>query len=305
MAQNLVPNPSFEDTVNCEASVQCQLLHAEHWRNPNTATPDVWDCDLSRECGFGMDPLDEGIVSLGYQFAQDGLRLAGGYFWFGPGSSDTREYLMVQLNEPLIAGGHYRTSLYYSRSEGYMYAVDHLGVWFGADSLWENTPNWLGVSPQVRLRDPNSNYLLQGDAWVQLVDTLVAQGGERWMVIGNFDVAGAVNGIVANATSSYPYAYYYFDLVSVVPLEVNNGMAESTLAVQWSVDGLWLNWSGSAPLEQLSVFDMAGHCVFSQQERSARSPMHLALPSMAQGVYMVNATGSGWSATSRVLNLGD
>ena len=51
VGQNLVPNGSFEDTVDCYVTTQCLLLEAVHWRNPNLATPDLYDCDTVRVCG--------------------------------------------------------------------------------------------------------------------------------------------------------------------------------------------------------------------------------------------------------------
>jgi len=262
-AQNLVPNPSFEDTVDCQVGTQCQLLKATHWHNPNTATPDVWDCDLVRDCGFLMDPNDPNLQASGYQASFNGSRHAGAYFWFGPGSSNTRDYLMAKLDAPVVQGSAYQVALYYSRREGFLWATDHIGVWLGADSLWENTPNWLSVTPQLKLRDPNSVYLSEGDNWVHLADTLFASGGEDWIVIGNFDVADSVHGIEVTQ-NGLSYAYYYIDQVSVALLSEVQGISEPNLQVWWDHDGITVGCPAGFQPTVLNIYDASGRSILEQ-----------------------------------------
>ncbi|MFZ1333309.1 MAG: hypothetical protein WAR83_14030, partial [Flavobacteriales bacterium] len=79
MAQNLVPNPSFEDTMNCDIETQCMLLKAAEWYNPNTGTPDLFDADLDRSCGIPLDALP---VTSDPE-PRTGLRMTGALQWFG------------------------------------------------------------------------------------------------------------------------------------------------------------------------------------------------------------------------------
>ncbi|MDX9750037.1 MAG: hypothetical protein RBT71_03035 [Flavobacteriales bacterium] len=297
-AQNLVPNGSFEDTVNCEVQGLYSLLTAEHWSSPNMATPDVYDCDLDRRCGEPMDPDDlQGVVIQGFQYAHHGLRFAAGFQWYGPGvppEQDTREYLMIRLTDAMEVGRSYAVSLFYSRAEGYRYAIDHLGVYFGSDSVFETHPVVLGLAPQVALRDPLSPYLTEGEAWVQLTDTFVAAGGEQWMVIGTFNGSDDVDGIEATPSSSYAYAYYYIDQVSVVPL-APSGIPEW---VAWYAGNgsIGVHWRGVGPLERLRLFDPSGRLLMESSPQWVGGPHALALPgSLATGVYMLE----GWSGGRR------
>ncbi len=284
-AQNLVPNPSFEDTVDCEVGTQCQLLKATNWYNPNTATPDVWDCDLVRECGFPMDPNDGG-----YQASSDGVRHAGAFYWYGPGSSDTREYLMTPLETMLVQGAAYQVALSYSRPDDFRWATDHIGVWLGADSVWENTPNWLSLSPQLKLRDPNSTYLVESNAWVQLADTFFASGGEQWMIIGNFDVADSVNGIQVIPVG-WSYAYYYMDQVSVVHLGEVQALPEPLLQVQLIAGSLQIQLPFGFQAQEITVRDVCGRAVLTQPIRSASSPIQVAPEDLPAGIYVLTAVG--------------
>ncbi len=260
-AQNLVPNPSFEDTTACgqypAGDYEYMLGLARPWFSPNRATPDIYDCDLDRSCGQPMDP-DE-LQSV-FQLAYDGERLSGAFHWYGPGvpsDQDTREYLMTRLLAPLAAGQSYEVSLHYSRAEGYGLAIDRIGVHLGFDSISVDETGVLDVAPQVLLRDPLNTYLAEGVEWVQLVDTFIASGGEEWMTIGTFDGSDAVNGTDLLPGSGSNFAYYYVDQVSVVPVFAPQFIGELT-AWRNGYGGLGLRWAGREPLERLRLYDSAG-----------------------------------------------
>lgn len=288
---NLVPNGSFEDTVNCTSPVLNSLMRATHWSSPNTATPDLYDCDLDRICGEPMDPSDVGgVVIQGFQCAHDGFRLAAGFQWYGPSvppMQDTREYLMVKLIDVMEAGQAYSVSLFYSRAEGYRYAIDHIGVYFGADSIIADYSVVLDLEPQVELRDPLNPYLTEGTNWVQLADTFIAVGGERWMIIGTFNGSDDVDGIVATPSSPYNYAYYYFDQVEVRPLDPLNSIPEWTVGYSGS-GAIWVEWQAAGSVDQLRVFDVSGKLLYATAPNWNRGTNTIQLPSsLRAGVYLL------------------
>lgn len=227
---------------------------------------------------------------MGFQYASSGLRHAGGFQWYGPGSSYTREYLMVKLIQDLQAGENYEVALKYARADGYRYAVDRLSVYLGQDSVFENHPNHLtSVVPQVHLMDPNEPYLIEGDSWVQLTDTFVAQGGERWMVIGTFLGPNDVNGTVASPSSTYDYAYYFIDDVSV--REVGQGESIEELQAWPNGSGLSVSWSGSATIMEWALFDARGRVVWHQNAADVSAGRYELrnLPALDRGVYVLKA----------------
>ncbi|MBK6884355.1 MAG: hypothetical protein IPH05_15725 [Flavobacteriales bacterium] len=296
---NLVPNGGFEDTIRCDVHGLYSLLTAEHWSSPNMATPDVYDCDLQRLCGEAMDPNDEqGIGIQGYQNAHEGSRFAAGFQWYGPNvplEQDTRDYLMVRLTQPMVAGGLYEVSLFYSRAEGYRYAIDHLGVYFGPDSVFATHPVVLELEPQVNLRDPLETYLTEGDAWVQLADTFVATGGEQWMIIGTFERSDEVNGVSTNQQTTYGVAYYYMDDIAVRQLELPNGLPELTV---WYVGAglLGLHWDVARSVDRLRLFEVSGRLLMESMPQHVMGTGTLPIPgSFADGVYLVEV----WSGNTR------
>lgn len=280
---NLVPNGSFEDTVNCEIAMPSSLLKAVYWYNPNNATPDVWDCDLQRLCGMGMSP-----ASTTYQPSFDGLRHAGVYCWYGPGSSNTRDYLGVRLTEQLLNGVSYEVSMRVVRRR-WKFAVDHIGAWFGMDSLWQNTTWWLTVTPQLKLRDTDSEYLVEDEEWTLLKDTLIADGGEAWMVIGNFDVADSVHGIEV-MEAQQDYAYYFIDDVAVREIGPVDGV-EVNVQVWWDASGLNLKWPMNLMAQRIVVFDPIGRVVVDAAVDNTEGGKLIPFTSIAPGLYLVHVIG--------------
>ncbi len=283
-AQNLVSNPSFEDTTHCVGWPPPQV-EALHWYTANTATPDIWNCDLANPCGYHvMDPDDADIQAKGYKYAHDGDRFAGGFHWYGQGGASAREYLTTKLLEPLQAGTWYRVSMWCARPSGVNGAIDHIGVHFGPDSIHAPFPTTLPLIPQARLRDPDNAYLVD-TSWVQIVDTIVASGGEQWLIFGTFEDEDAVDGIWLGWGGYPPTVYYYVDLVSVEPVQPSFLPEASPLRTVLAANGIQILWTGVADLDHLAVFDAAGRMVW-QVPRPGGQRLFAVPDGLPAGVYL-------------------
>lgn len=295
---NLVLNGSFEDTVDCTVPMESVLPKAAHWYNPTGASPDLFDCDLGRECGYAMDyPYWNGFM-----LSQDGTRHAGFYPWDGPHpNSYVREFIMGELAQPLEPGMSYEVSLWYASRRPHQYGVDHIGVWFGAEAVQEDTIGPMSLVPQLRLRDPENYYMGESEVWTQLIDTLIAQGGERWMVIGNFDPVGQVDGALVNPNGLYGTCYYYVDNVVVRPLEPNSiaergGPMLWWNGYAWQVNGLPHN--GAVTLE---VYDMLGAVVHRERVMPGSDRLILAYDPPSTGSYVLSISWANGRSTVRFI----
>ena len=287
-AQNLVPNPSFEDTALCNTYDPVRL-QAARWFNVNWATPDVYECDLVRRCGVVWDPADPGVQASGYQYARTGTRFAGAFHWDGPGGTDLKEYLMVKLDQDLIGGNSYAVSLYYSRADGFEYALDRISVYFSVDSIHEDDFRTLHVQPQVDLMDPEHEYLTNATDWVQLTGAFVATGGEHYVVIGSFLDSSQINTTVA-PTGSAHYAYYYYDDVSVVAND-QSGIGEIEFTAAHNRDGT-LSLSGLPDgAYAVRVLDYAGRVIVEDPmllSLAGQAAVTIGDQGLAQGLYLVS-----------------
>lgn len=199
--QNLVPNPSFEDTLlhtNCITGIQI----ANQWFNPNIASPDLYSYKPSCTNSSFNNPS-------GYQLPKTGLCYAGIYTYLLP---NTREYVEIKLLDTLQANQDYQVSFFVSRAEGFNLAADRIGAYFSNDSALALTGGNLPFTPQIS--NPAGNILYDSINWVQISGIYHATGGEKFITIGNF--YNTPNTLIDTVSSGPNYdAYYYIDDVSV------------------------------------------------------------------------------------------
>jgi gliding motility-associated-like protein len=203
-AQNLVPNPSFETYTQCPIGYGAGgPLDAPPWQSATDGTVDYFNV-----CA---NPSVVGIPdnAFGSQAARTGEAYAGGFFSLN--MVEYREYLMVQLNQPLLPGGVYSVS-YYINLGGLGCAIQTVGVLFTIAPPASNGSGTLDYTPQI---ETNMGYLNDTTNWVLIEDCFIAQGGEEYMTIGNFQnyLETTIDPSCPNSTET---AYYYIDDVSVV-----------------------------------------------------------------------------------------
>ena len=127
--------------------------------------------------------------------------------------NDGREYIQAKLTDTLKTGHKYIATTYVSSCNNYDYAIASLGMFFTSTAIqgpsnvgFMNVPN-----PQVK----NTSLLSDTANWMLVQDTLIAQGGEAYLTIGNFSYDA-----LSDTTKVYDmpyqfYSYYYIDGVSV------------------------------------------------------------------------------------------
>lgn len=192
-AQNLVPNPDFEYYDQCPfpGDVDGPLTCAP-WISMSSA-------NYFNVCFPGAFGVPDNF--RGFQPAHSGDGYVGGY------QRDSREYIYVQLLEPLVAGQCYEVSFYASCSnEGC--ALNHLGANFTVDE-----PTWVYVVPTI---DGGGQFFDDTLNWFQISGTFIAAGGEEWLTLGNF-YSNPNSPYDPDCVQQFMYAYYYFDDVVVQP----------------------------------------------------------------------------------------
>lgn len=233
-AQNLVPNPSFEN-VNCPtgytgAPAQVSTFVSD-WYSATCASPDPFT-----NCGttVGANKTLVPNVIFGYQHAQHGNNYMGFGFY-----NSWYEYLGVKLTQPLEAGETYNVSYWLGCADNMRWAADQIGIYFSTTEIRCYTgfagPQ-LNYTPQIV--NPVGNFITD-TTWQQLTGEFVAAGGEEYIVIGYFKpivlsdfylFPDPGNGLLqkanpyhqptipATGTATSPRTYYYIDNVSVQKL---------------------------------------------------------------------------------------
>ena len=220
--QNLVPNPSFEDTTNCSGfSI---YLNSLPWFNPNIATPDYYSS--LNTCGYNR--LSSGIINgTGFQLPMSGDAFAGIYLYLPGNPLPTREYIEVDLIDSLIANKDYLVNFYVSRANKFGMAVDAVGAYISNNPIFNpNNSNPFTIQPQIE--NPPGNLLIDSLNWTLISGIYSAFGGEKYITIGNFyDDTNTGKMLVDSSFDVSNNGYYYIDDVSVNLIDTMQSVAEN------------------------------------------------------------------------------
>jgi len=211
-SQNLAPNPSFEEYLDCPVSLSTLRLPMVtatviDWYKPTRGTSDYFNSCATIE---SMASVPENVA--GYQHARTGEGYVG---WLGYVSC-SREYIEAKLLTPMIAGHKYHVSYWVSLADSIALAIDQMGAFFSPDSVNEPTvTTLLAVTPQVV--SPVDVMYNDTAGWQQVSGTYIAAGGEEWVIIGNFTPEADLS--MESMSSGGSSSYYYTDDVCIVDMD--------------------------------------------------------------------------------------
>ena len=211
---NLVINPSFEE-VDGKIKGAGQVTLAEPWKAMTLNPVDLYSEDAKAD-NFGV-PENK----YGKEKPKNGLNYAGVSF-FGYKGRMPRTYLGTRLKEPLKAGKQYCLKFHVSMSDMSKYAVNNIGMYITKDSLEEMVDGNLSFEPQIQ---NYSNKIFEKQfLWESICGTYKAEGGEQFIIIGNFATDEETKQEVIRLSREFSGrqmydAYYFVDDVSVIPTD--------------------------------------------------------------------------------------
>jgi len=226
---NLVPNPSFEFFNNCPISEinnyyngLDQICLAYPWFQP------YYPNDISWSSGCGGSSSDffhscAGIIPdiawrEDFQLPNKGVAFAGFSLINLWSPNDYREYIEVPILSSLKRK-RYCVS-WYNNLGGDSYAINRIGAFFSKDTLFQvGFWNPIYLDPQVE----NLAIVTDTQNWVPFHQIFTAEGGERFMTIGNFRLGNLTDSTIINP--QFTTNYYYFDDFGVYELpEISAGL---------------------------------------------------------------------------------
>ncbi len=234
-AQNLVPNPGFENYDKCPDNylLTDRKFLIPGWYIPTGSTPDYFNSCTRIQVGVPQN-------YMGYCLPKEGQAYAGIIILSNPPpdslskvKDNYREYLEAKLTSPLEKDSTYKVSFYYNIATYSTYAVNRLGVYLSKDIVLKKVTmalpfvGVLNYFPQVAM--DTSVIVTERDAWHEIAGLYKARGGETYITIGNFysdrqtryklmDLSG-ISKFMKYKLKKNRWAYYYIDMVSVCKVE--------------------------------------------------------------------------------------
>ena len=205
LGTNLINNPSFEEYYSCP-TFTAQLYKCKYWWGYST--------EYFNACATINSNVSVPYSGAGFQYAHTGDAYAGAGIYSNANLwGDYREAIKTKLNDTLIVNKRYCTKLYISLAE-YSYNsssnintlfLDSIGMLFTNDSIQDSTLPILSNGIRVQ----NDIFNIDTVSWSKISNTFIANGGEQYLTIGNFD-----NSIIW-PSGAIGTTYVYVDDISV------------------------------------------------------------------------------------------
>lgn len=209
---NVVPNPGFERFGNPPIGWSYKGAYfgqvVKYWFSATTSSPDVY--------GPGVKvPRDWANKGFGDQKAHSGASMAGlTLYGCTNGKPHCREYIEIQLAEPLVPGQLYLVEFWAAHLQRST-QINNLGVCFTETRIEKKAEEFLKLDAHFSAKDiveaPDGK-------WVKVSGTFQADKEYEYLILGNFsDDAHTLTN--AYRDDCFNYAYYYIDdvLVKKIP----------------------------------------------------------------------------------------
>jgi gliding motility-associated-like protein len=227
-AQNLVPNPSFEEHFN----VQCGLVSGKKevahmippWTMPTRGTPDVFSYNVASQ-GCLSHPLSTDINAMGQMEPKDGSAMVGLYTHFHcpvcldhestKESFDYKEYLHIPLLRSLQPGERYLAGMWVSHANRVIYASNNIGMAFSTKPVDTEEVTTIYLPAKVN----EEKVLANAGEWKRVFGVFTADSAYTHLLLGNFFYAADTKIREFHFEEYNPrvFAYYFIDSVFVEP----------------------------------------------------------------------------------------
>ncbi|MBP9081364.1 MAG: T9SS type A sorting domain-containing protein [Flavobacteriales bacterium] len=295
-AQNLVPNPGFEDTDSCTFGLGLGAVH--DWYSAYLTPDHLQSCQP-----YGAaNSLPLNIAT--FQYPYEGGSCAGLITFDAHTGQEQREWLMVPLLNTLVPGQTYFCSFRTNAAFGgngwnpiNWLASNNLGMLFTTyDRQWNWGDPYPAALNQAHILYPQ--ILSDTVGWTQVSSSFVADSAYTYLMIGNFFSNALTDTLhlAPDVPEWGRYSYTLVDAVCVSPDPDGCELSQSIEAIGGAGPYVYPNPAtdalviGNATGSDAVVLDMLGRRVWSDRVNSDRYP--LGVGHWARGAYVLQVHGA-------------
>lgn len=180
-AQELVINGSFEAHGRCPEGFSAKAFRKVEQVNAFDGVPAYFHA-CSEDVGTPRN-------WAGNQLPKNGEAYAGLILTSRTGDRTDRQFVQLHLKEPLVNGLRYRLSFWVSPADASGYTTDRIGACFTTD-VRPSKKGVAGLVGKPDVENPLDRFLADTASWMKVEGVFNAKGGERSVIIGNFQPYG-------------------------------------------------------------------------------------------------------------------
>lgn len=293
---NLVPNPSFEEYEDCPwGAAGINEGKAIGWKAWNW-TPDYFNACSSDIDGYMGVPSN----AFGFQHAISGNAYAGlgTYENIDPNS---REYIAIELSEPLSIGQTYYVFFHFSFYEGMegddrWCASNNIGLRFFKDPQYDTFPPSTWFMPDNFAHLNYNQIHTDTTNWTLVEGWVTADQDYNWLAIGNFFDDNNTDTLILNSTGVSCFAYYFVEnvCVSLNPEGCDYLVSTPSLLLNKDIKPLiYPNPTDDiinieiidSPIESIWLYDITGRLILHEKNIS-KCAWHIDVSMLPVGSYI-------------------
>ena len=295
-AQNIVPNPSFEDTIqspNGDPGVK-------EWQS-NIGSPDYLT-------SFYLPPFDSlfGTPSnvRGFQVPKDGEAYFG-ILCYDQSRVNTREYLQTPLLQKLKINSTYKVEFWISLADSFHYAIsmNDIGIAFRNSIIPNNNDHLVREIPYLNADSSWSS--IDKINWQKFELTFTATDSNSVMLIGCFEEDQNINPILVGSGGSNSNminsSFYFIDDISISEIVgIQERISISDLVSHRITDSKLQIQSAYKEKLMFDLYDLNGRIVYSGNI-SPHSHNEYNISQLVSQVYILNIFNHNISTTIKLL----
>lgn len=221
-SQEMVPNNSFENYTALPDSWS-QWDRCSDWTNAGGEPVDVFYAGPDYFHLEGSGPVELPSVPPATVNPHTGSAIMGflGYHDPSVGVENIREYISVELSEPMVPGNSYEISFWITSGEsgiGHYYKCDGIGILLTTEAPDQEGTGYIDAEPQAKIEGE-----FFSNEWEEFTFEVEADLAYTHMTLGNFVSDEEISVSVAvEGPLPFAGAYYFVDDFSVELSEVNS-----------------------------------------------------------------------------------
>jgi hypothetical protein len=276
---NLVPNPSFEDTVFCPLGLD-QMNAAIGW-SAYRESPDYYN-----SCNQFSTSVPN--ANFGFQFANSGSAFMGVIAFHknnSPVGNNYREFAGIELVTPLQVGTKYYFSFFTVLAERYTgFASNNLGLRFFNNQYSLSNPAPIDNFSHLKI----DSILTDSINWHKISGSFIADSNYQYVSIGNFyDYLNCDTLIITTFATT---AYYYVDDICVTTDSLYNITWTGLQNVIPNEVQIWPNpvqdyfqFKSIHKIDEINIFDSRGRLISNKKINSSEGRIDLGI--ISDGIY--------------------
>jgi hypothetical protein len=292
--QNLVPNPSFEEYIECPTG-SGQIYFAQVW-SAFRGSPDYFN-----SCAPTSSYYSVPINAFGHQQAASGNAYVGIICFVN--SVFGREIIANNLIAPLSVGQKYFITFNVSKADDSSvvgYSINKIGAKF-------STVMYTNINIDNTAHIYTDSVVSDTINWTRIAGSFIADSAYEYIAIGNF--FDDVNTTIVNSSSGF-WAYYLVDDVcvstdSLLCANFYNSLEETNISSQFSffpnpaTDFLTIKSSLNTPFN-ITVFNSLGQQLYMEQNIVSNN-LQMCVSSFNEGLLFIQITSENNQCVYKLL----